>query len=156
MSTEHRYELRIDWTGDRGARAHDYRRTHEIRAAGKPVIVGSSDPAFRGEPDRWNPEELLVASLSQCHLLWYLHLAADAGVVVTAYFDIPLGVMCEEADGAGRFTEVVLRPVVTIADPAAVDTALAVHHAVPAKCFIARSVNFPVRHEPTVHVEAQP
>lgn len=83
---------------------------------GKPVILGSADPAFRGDPQRWNPEELLVVSLSQCHMLWYLALCAKAGIVVTAYRDRPDGTMSENAEGSGVFTDVTLRPHVTITD----------------------------------------
>lgn len=152
MPGTHQYELSLRWTGNRGSGTsgyRDYDRTHEVHAPGKPVIAGSSDPAFRGEPDRWNPEELLVAALSQCHLLWYLHLAAVAGVVVTDYTDTPTGTMAEDSDGGGRFTEVVLRPVVTVAEASMCDRAAALHADAHAKCFIARSVNFPVRHEAT-------
>lgn len=153
---EHSYEVRVTWTGDLGEGTSGYRsyaRAHEILAAGKPPIPGSSDPAFRGDPARYNPEELLVASLSTCHMLWFLHLAAEAGVVVTGYRDDARGRMLETPDGGGRFTEVVLRPAVTVragTDPAAAD---ALHHRAHELCFIANSVNFPVRCEPTVRVE---
>jgi len=151
MSGTHSYELCLEWNGNIGSGTSSYGaygRDHEIRSAGKPVIAGSSDPAFRGDPQRWNPEELLVASLSQCHMLWFLHLAATAGVVVTAYVDAPVGSMCEHPDGSGQFTEVVLRPVVTVADAAMRERAADLHHEAEKMCFIARSVNFPVHHEP--------
>ncbi len=135
------------WTGagEAGTRAYDsYGREHVIRAPGKPEIIGSSDPAFRGRADAWNPEELLVAALSACHMLWFLHLAAEAGLVVTAYRDRPEGVMREDADGAGRFESVTLRPEVTVAaGPAGMVPEL--HRRAHARCFIARSVNFPVK-----------
>ena len=154
---EHSYGVRVTWTGDLGTGTSGYRsyaRAHEIEAAGKPPIPGSSDPAFRGDPARYNPEELLVASLSTCHMLWFLHLAAEAGVVVTGYRDDAGGTMLETPDGGGRFTVVVLRPAVTVrgeADPAVLD---GLHHRAHDLCFIARSVNFPVRCVPTVRVEA--
>ncbi|MBE1537961.1 OsmC family protein [Actinomadura algeriensis] len=151
MPKTHRYEVSVVWTGNTGTGTSSYRafeRAHEIRAADKPPIAGSADPAFRGDPARWNPEELLVASLSECHMLWFLHLCADAGVVVTAYTDEPLGTMAETADGGGRFEEVVLRPRVTLADPARAGEAAALHTRAHELCFIANSVNFPVRHEP--------
>ncbi len=119
MPRTHDYSAVVRWTGDRGTGTsgyRDYDRAHEVSADGKPVIAGSSDPAFRGDPARWSPEELLVVALSQCHMLWFLHLAAVAGVVVTGYVDRPWGEMTEEADGGGRFTRVVLRPEVTVAD----------------------------------------
>jgi len=148
----HRYELTLAWQGNRGtgtsaSRAYD--RTHEVSAPGKPPIPGSSDPAFRGEPDRWNPEELLVAALAQCHLLWFLDLSTRVGVVVTDYSDAPLGTMTEDDAGAGQFTEVRLRPQVCVAQEAMVDRAQALHADVGQYCFIARSVAFPVRLEPT-------
>jgi organic hydroperoxide reductase OsmC/OhrA len=115
MSKPHRYEIAVRWTGAATTNYAAYSRNHEITAKGKPPIEGSSDPAFRGDAARYNPEEMLVASLSSCHMLWYLHLCAESGVVVTAYEDSAVGVMREEPDGGGVFTEVVLRPVATIA-----------------------------------------
>ncbi|MFD7010412.1 OsmC family protein [Rhodococcus jostii] len=154
MST-HDYTLTVTWTGTRGAGTAGpdaYDRDHVIAAAGKPDLPGSADPSFRGDATRWNPEELLVASLSQCHMLWYLGLAAAAGVVVVDYRDDPTGTMVEHPDGAGEFTEVVLAPVVTVADGSMVARAEQLHTRAHEKCFIARSVNFPVRHRPAVRV----
>jgi organic hydroperoxide reductase OsmC/OhrA len=113
----------------------------------------SSDPAFRGDRGRWNSELELTAALSQCHMLWYLHLCADAGVAVTSYTDEARGLMAEDADGGGRFTEVVLRPRVTVASADMVEAATALHADANAKCFIANSVNFPVRHEPVISAD---
>ncbi len=152
----HSYQINLRWTGNTGAGTGGYRayeRAHEISAAGKPVLYGSSDPAFRGDAARYNPEELLVASLSACHMLWYLHLCAESGIVVTAYADQPQGRMIETADGGGRFDEVVLRPLVTV--KAGTDTALAesLHARAHALCFIANSMNFPVRCAGTIKSE---
>jgi organic hydroperoxide reductase OsmC/OhrA len=152
---EHLYTAVVRWTGNRGEGTASYRsygREHEVEAEGKPAIPGSSDPGFRGDPQRWSPEELLVASLSQCHLLWYLHLCAVNGVVVTAYEDRPEGRMAETEDGGGRFTEVVLRPAVAVAGEGMVERAGELHEDAHRLCFVANSVNFPVRHEPTVAV----
>jgi len=158
MAVTHRYELTVRWTGNTGAGTSGYRgysRDHEVLGDGKPVIAGSSDPAFRGDAARWNPEELLVAALAQCHMLWYLHLCATAGVVVTDYADTASGTMAmDAAGGGGQFTEVLLRPAVTVADPSMSGKARALHEEIGALCYIARSVNFPVRHEPTVRVAA--
>jgi organic hydroperoxide reductase OsmC/OhrA len=154
-SATHTYALHVTWTGNLGpgtTSPRAYRRDTETTAGSKPLLAGSSDPSFRGDPGRWNPEELLLASLSQCHLLWYLDLAARAGVVVVGYVDEPTGTMAEQADGAGQFTAVTLRPVVTVSDVAMRDKALALHADANAMCFIARSVNFPVHHEATVRV----
>jgi organic hydroperoxide reductase OsmC/OhrA len=155
MSKKHRYTLEVVWTGDQGSgtsRYDAYSRNHLIRVANKPAIDASSDPAFRGDPSRHNPEELFVASLSSCHMLWYLHLCATNGVVVTGYIDEPVGTMEETAQGNGRFTDVLLRPRVTIG--AGGDTALAarLHHEAHDFCFIANSVNFPVRCEPVTDI----
>jgi organic hydroperoxide reductase OsmC/OhrA len=121
-----------------------------MSAAGKPTVAGSSDPRFRGDPARYNPEELLVASLSACHMLWYLHLCADAGVVVDSYEDLASGSMAVGPDGGGAVTEVVLRPRVTVADEEMVDVAVSMHVRAHELCFVANSVNFPVRHQPAV------
>lgn len=153
--TTHTYDALVTWTGNRGTGTsgyRDYDRANEIAGGERATIFGSSDPALRGDSARWNPEQLLVAALSQCHLLWYLHLAAVAGVIVTAYADAPTGTMVEEASGSGRFTEVVLRPTVTVASADMVAAAQALHERAAALCFIARSVKFPVRHAPTIHV----
>ena len=151
--TEHSYPVTVTWTGNRGTGTRTYRgydRAFAAEAPGKPVIPGSADPAFRGDPARWNPEDLLVASLCACHKLWYLGLCAQAGIVVTSYTDTAEGRMTEEADGAGQFTAVTLRPRVTITADADAAEALALHHRAHALCFIARSVNFTVTHEPTI------
>jgi organic hydroperoxide reductase OsmC/OhrA len=147
----HHYQVHVEWTGNRGSGTSgykDYDRNHTISADGKPAIPGASDPAFRGDAARWNPEDLLVASVSACHKLWYLHLCAEAGIVVTAYIDEAEGTMKEDA-GGGRFERIVLRPRVTIS---AGDPALAanLHHAAHEKCYIASSVNFPVLCEPSI------
>lgn len=149
----HSYQVKVEWTGNTGTGTSTYRgyeRAHEISAVGKPVVLGSSDPNFRGDATRYNPEELLVASLSACHMLWYLHLCADHKIIVTSYVDQPRGQMIETDDGGGRFVEVVLRPEVTI--NAGADLALAekLHEQAHALCFIANSMNFPVRCESLV------
>ncbi|MFC0540002.1 OsmC family protein [Kutzneria chonburiensis] len=135
----HGYEVEVSWHGaTTGYR--DYSRAHEVAVEGKPVLPGSADPAFRGDRDRYNPEELLVASLSQCHMLWFLHLAAEAGIVVTDYRDRATGTMAE--DGGGRFTDVTLRPEVTV--HSGHDQLAELHERAHHLCFIANSVNFPV------------
>jgi len=155
MSRSHRYATTLTWTGNAGAGTAGYRgyeRAHAIAAEGKPAILASSDPSFRGDPARWNPEELLLASISSCHQLWYLHLCAVAGVVVTAYRDEATAVMVEDETGGGRFESATLRPQVTIAAGSDPDKAMALHHEANAKCFVANSLNFPVGHEATVVV----
>jgi len=153
--TAHNYRLRVIWTGNTGdgtINRRGYRRDTVADVGEKPALLGSSDPAFLGDPTRWNPEELMLASLSQCHLLWYLDLAARAGVVVTDYVDEPVATMIEERDGAGQFIRATLRPTVTITDDNARAAAMSAHSDAHAMCFIARSVNFPVECEPTIDV----
>lgn len=155
MGETHRYECRTDWTGAGERGTVDYRsydRAYVSRAAGRPDLLGSSDPAFRGDVTRWNPELLLVASLSQCHLLWYLHLCSTGGVTVLDYRDDAVGIMAEDSDGGGRFTGVELRPVVTVASAEMAERARALHAAAHTKCFIAASVNFPVTHSARIEV----
>ena len=153
MSREHRYGVTVTWTGNTGTGTsgyRDYERAHEISAEGKAAIAASSDPVFRGERARWNPEELLVAALSGCHQLAYLHLCAVAGIVVVEYVDHAEGVMATTPDGAGQFVRVVLRPKVTLAAGSDLAKAKELHHEAHEKCFIARSVNFPVENEAEV------
>jgi organic hydroperoxide reductase OsmC/OhrA/CheY-like chemotaxis protein len=150
-----RYDVSVRWTGNLGSGTSSYRaydRDHVLSAEGRPDIAGSSDPEFRGGKTRWNPELLLVGSAAACHKLWYLHLCAEAGVVVTAYEDAAEGSMVETENGGGYFAEIVLRPRVTI-DPASdAETARRLHEAAHTKCFIASSLNFPVRCEPEILV----
>jgi organic hydroperoxide reductase OsmC/OhrA len=141
----------VRWTGNQGSGTSTYRaysRNHEISAAGKPVVPASSDPAFNGDPGRYNPEDLLVASLAGCHMLWYLHLCAVNKVVVLEYQDNASGTMEETAGGGGRFVEVTLHPSITVTAQSDLDTARRLHHDAHEKCFIAGSVNFPVRVQP--------
>ena len=156
MTKEHHYQLKTTWTGNRGSGTSAYRaysRDHEISGEQKRAsIFASSDPAFRGDGSRYNPEELLVASLSACHMLWVLHLCAEAGIVVTAYEDSPVGTMRENQDGSGEFIAVVLHPRMTITDASKIEQARALHHRAHQMCFIARSVNFQVSHEPEMVV----
>jgi organic hydroperoxide reductase OsmC/OhrA len=152
MKTHH-YSTSLNWTGNNGKGTENYRayeRSYTIAAEGKPEIAGSSDPAFLGDKTRYNPEDLLVASISSCHMLWYLHLCAEAGVIVIAYSDNAKGIMTETADGGGRFTGVTLYPAVTVKDASMIDKATELHKKANELCFIANSCNFPVYHEPAV------
>lgn len=143
----HIYDVNVAWTGNTGrgtAIVNGYSKNHEVRVEGKHVIEASSDPAFSGDPDRYNPEELLVAALSQCHMLYYLSRCAKYGVVTMAYEDSAHGVMVEHREGGGEFTTVTLRPHITLADPSQKELADSLHEEAHHLCFIARSVNFPV------------
>jgi organic hydroperoxide reductase OsmC/OhrA len=155
VAKQHTYEVSIDWRGNLGSgtSAYDrYSRDHLVRVGSKTVIEASSDPAFRGNAARHNPEEMFVASLSSCHMLWYLHLCATNGIIVTAYIDQAIGTMQEEQNGSGRFTDVLLRPRVTIGAGSDADLAARLHEDAHRYCFIANSVNCPVRCEAFIEI----
>lgn len=154
---EHRYALTSTWTGDSGTGTsgyREYRRDVTIEIEGKPDLLASADKPFRGDPSRWNPEDMLLASLSQCHLLSYLHACVTAGVVVVGYRDQATGMMREDGAGGGAFVEVVLHPQVVVAESSMVDAAERAHAQANEWCFIANSMNFPVRHVATVTAAA--
>ena len=153
MAMDHTYTATVTWTGNPGDGTRGYRgygREHDIACPGKPILRGSADPAWRGDAARHNPEDMLVAALSACHMLWYLHLCASAGVVVTAYEDRAEGTMRTHSDGAGEFAKVTLRPRVTISAESDPVMAERLHEKANAMCFIARSVTFPVGHAPEI------
>ncbi|MGH9899742.1 MAG: OsmC family protein [Pyrinomonadaceae bacterium] len=156
MATAHKthsYKIHVTWTGNLGEGTSSYKsyaRLHEISGDGKQIITCSSDPAFRGDKSRYNPEELLVASLSGCHMLSYLHLCANSQMVVTGYVDNAVGTMAQTEDGGGHFTEVVLKPVVTIKEGSDSKLASELHEKAHELCFIANSVNFSVRVESSI------
>ena len=158
MSRTHHYKVAVEWTGNNGtgtSNAAAYCRDHTLSADNRPLLHCSSDPAFRGDPAKYNPEDMLLYSLSSCHMLWYLHLCADAGIVVTAYIDYPEATMVEESEeGKGRFISACLKPVITITDATKEALAHSLHEKAHHKCFIANSCNFPVTHEPTFVIAA--
>ncbi|WP_380182797.1 OsmC family protein [Kalamiella sp. sgz302252] len=148
---EHRYQVTVEWTGNKGKGTETYRayeRKFTVAAAGKADIAGSSDPAFLGDAARWNPEEMLLASTSACHKLWYLHLCAEAGISVESYHDQAEGTMLEAKQG--RFTQIVLKPQITLRAGDDIELAKALHHQAHEQCFIANSLNFPVLCEPQI------
>lgn len=155
---EHRYALTVRWTGNLGEGTATYRgysRDHDVEIPGLPVLKGSADPTFHGDRHRYNPEQLLLAALSQCHMLSFLHVAVMHGVVVTAYEDQAAGLMRTNRDGSGQFESVTLKPLVTTAGPVAAGLLEELHAEANKVCFIARSVNFPVLHEPAAAVGPQ-
>lgn len=154
MSTSHQYTINLEWTGDKGSGTSSYvsySRDHLIASGEKPPIEGSSDPVFRGDPGKYNPEELFLSSLAACHMLWYLHLCAVNAVIVKKYTDQPVGLLQEDPNG-GKFTEVILRPCVTVTQTSMMEKARELHREAHRQCFIANSCNFPVRHEPLIIV----
>lgn len=144
---EHEYTARVVWTGNRGQGTASYKgydRTWNVETPDKPVIHCSNDPLLGGDPTLHNPEDLLIASLSACHMLWYLHLASDAGIAVQSYKDDPLAVGETDKKGASRFLRATLRPQIIVPEGTDLATADAIHSEIHKTCFIARSVNFPV------------
>lgn len=149
MHPNHNYKLTLKWTGNKGSGTSGYRaydRNHEILIEGKTTLLGSADPTFHGDKTVHNPEDLLLASLSACHMMSYLHVCVKAGIVVTNYIDHATGIMAVNTDGSGRFIEVTLNPIVTITDESKLAKANELHQEANKLCFIANSVNFPVRH----------
>ena len=156
MKTQHQYNLTVKWTGNKGEGTSNYSaydRSHTILADNKADILCSSDPSFHGDKTKYNPEELLVASLSACHMLWYLHLCSKSAVVVVDYRDNATGTMVETENGGGRFKQVTLCPNVMVAEPSMVEKANALHHEANKLCFIANSCNFPIFHQPVCTVK---
>ncbi|MDC8106920.1 OsmC family protein [Chryseobacterium sp. B21-037] len=156
MNKEHHYSTSIEWTGNKGTGTSGYRnydRSYTISIENKITIDGSSDPAFRGDKTKHNPEELFLASLSSCHMLWYLHFCSEAGVILTEYTDKATGIMAETANGSGHFTEVTLHPEIIVTDESMIEKAVELHQKANECCFIANSVNFKVKHSPTVQVK---
>jgi organic hydroperoxide reductase OsmC/OhrA len=156
MPRQHHFIATIQWTGNQGTGTDHYthyERSHQISIPGKPDLSASSAAAFRGDASLHNPEDLLVASISSCHMLWYLHLCADAGVIVTAYTDEATGVLTQTASGGGQFTEVTLHPNVTVQETSMIEKANELHHKAHEFCFIANSVNFPVKVESTASTQ---
>ncbi|MET3536020.1 OsmC family protein [Chryseobacterium limigenitum] len=157
MSKDHHYKTAIQWTGNKGTGTSNYRnyeRSHTISIENKAVIEASSDPAFRGDKTKHNPEDLLLSSLSSCHMLWYLHFCSEAGIIVIDYTDSATGIMEETANGSGHFREVTLNPTVIITEESMIEKAKELHHKANEFCFIANSVNFPVKHIPIVLVKS--
>lgn len=148
MKQEHHYELELEWTGNKGQGTTSYRqysRDHQIYVEGKSLLRGSADPNFLGNPDYYNPEELFLASIASCHMLWFLHLCAENGVIVSAYTDNPKGIMEEQGMDGGKFREVLLLPSVTVTDVSMLEKTKRLHEQAHSKCFIANSCNFPIR-----------
>jgi organic hydroperoxide reductase OsmC/OhrA len=148
---KHEYRTNLIWTGNLGQgteKYNAYTRDYTIGVLNKAAILGSSDPAFLGDKNKHNPEDLLVSSISSCHMLWFLHLASVNGIVVIDYTDTATGVMIEKEDGSGYFESVTLHPVVTITDPAKIDEANEIHGQANKFCFISNSLNFKIKHKP--------
>jgi len=153
MQRQHHYNATIKWSGNKGTGTDDYKnyeRSYDIAIENKADILGSADPQFRGDNTKHNPEELLVSSLSACHMLWYLHLCSESGIIVVDYTDNATGVMAEASNRGGHFTEVTLNPIVTVTEKVMIEKAEELHRKANELCFIANSVNFPIFHNPKI------
>jgi organic hydroperoxide reductase OsmC/OhrA len=152
MNGQHNYSLTVKWTGNTGTGTSNYaafERSHSIFVADKTEILGSSDPVFRGDKTKHNPEDLLLASISSCHMLWYLHLCTTIGITVIDYIDNATGIMIETTNSGGKFIEVTLNPIVSITDISMIEKANELHKKANELCFVANSLNFPVKHNPS-------
>lgn len=158
LERQHTYQVDITWTGNQGKGTSDYQaygRNYRIEAMGKPEIPASADPIFRGDKSRYNPEELFLAAIASCHMLWFLHLCSENGIVVTSYTDTPLGLMADQGDRGGRFVEVTLHPSVTVTSASMIAATNELHQKAHQLCFIANSCNFPIHHQPACHSEKE-
>ena len=152
---DHHYHTAIEWTGNKGAGTTgytDYERSHVVRVENKVPLDASSDPHFRGDATKHNPEDLFLASIASCHMLWYLHLCADQGIIVTAYIDKAYGLMQTAANGSGQFRKIVMHPEVTVAEEQMKDQAHRLHHQAHEMCFLSNSVNFEIVIEPQINI----
>ncbi len=155
MTMTNKFPARLIWTGNSGTGTsgyNDYERTWDMALPGKQVVHCSNDPALGGDPSKYNPEDLLITALSACHMLWYLHLSSVENITVTRYEDNPLGTGKSSPDGSGEFVEALLRPEIHISQDSNAERARELHFEIHKYCFIARSVKFPVRHEPIIYV----
>lgn len=155
MNKEHHYHTQIIWTGNKGTGTSgytEYERSHTIQSEGKVMIEASSDAPFRGDVSRYNPEDLFLSSIASCHMLWYLHLCADNGIIVKSYVDKPRGIMQTFVNGGGNFTEITLHPVVEVEAVSMIETAMDLHHSAHQMCFLANSVNFEIFIKPQVNI----
>lgn len=155
MTRQHHYQLGLKWEGNLGSGTLDYRaykRDYTITVEHKGSISGSADPTFRGDQTKYNPEDMIVAALSSCHMMSYLHVCATGGVIVLDYTDEATGLMETNGEGSGHFVEVILNPIVTVADASMIENARLYHQKANELCFIANSVNFPVKHQPVIIV----
>ena len=158
MKQEYKFIASVIWTGNKGkgtVNSSSYDRSHTITVENKPDILCSVDPVFRGDKTKYNPEDLFVASLSECHMLWFLYLCSEAGIVVLAYKDNAVGTLKINANGSGRFTEITLNPIVIVADESMITNANEIHKKANKMCFIANSCNFPVKHNVKCVVQSE-
>ena len=150
---QHNYALKINWTRNIGSGTNSYKsyeRSFEVSVDGKEIINGSSDSFFIGDKTKYNPEELLLASISSCHILWYLHLCAYDGIIVTSYIDNAEGIMVENDNGGGKFEQVILKPVISVTENSMIEKAIIQHAKANKTCFTANSVNFRISHQPVI------
>ena len=155
MNTQHNYKLAVKWTGNQGSGTSNYNefeRSYAIQIENKVVIHGSSDPEFRGDRTKHNPEELLLAATSSCHMLWYLHFCSENKIIVVDYIDNATAILQETENGNGKFSSITLNPIVTVTEKAMIEQATELHKKANEFCFVANSLNFKVEHQPVINV----
>ncbi len=151
MAKDHQYKTNLIWAGNKGSGTMDYRsydRDFVVSINNKESFSGSSDSIFLGDQTKYNPEDLLLASVSSCHMLWYLHLCSKNEIVVLEYTDNAIGTMTENNDGSGKFSSILLKPEVIISKKEQIEQANSLHVEANKMCFIANSLNFSVEHQP--------
>lgn len=154
---KHYYKSNLEWSGNAGLGTSGYKsyeRSYQVSVEGKPTLEGSSDPAFRGDKSKYNPEELFLASISSCHMLWYLHVCSVNNVIVVEYKDQAKGLMIENKDGSGQFESVTLYPSVVVQNESMIEQAMVLHQQANKMCFIANSCDFEIGHEVEVRVKS--
>ncbi len=149
----HEFNTQIEWTGNTGLGTEtyeSYERDYTLSSEGKEQILCSSAAGFRGDTNKYNPEDLFIASLSSCHMLWYLHLCADNGIKVLSYIDATEAKLAVFLNGKGFFQSITLSPKVVVENPEHIQKAIALHQKANKMCFLANSLHFPIKHNPTV------
>ncbi|PXY45043.1 OsmC family protein [Flavobacterium hydrophilum] len=150
MTFKHIFKAAINWNSKQNQEQSErkfYSKSHKILIEGKPVLNVSAAKAFKGDPELYNPEDLLLSSLVSCHMMSYLYVCSQNGIEVLEYSDHAEAILEVASDGSGRFTEVRLHPNVVIANADKVQEALDLHTKANQLCFIANSCNFPVLHQ---------
>lgn len=155
MTFKHTFKAEANWTSKKDitdSSKRFYNKSHQVKIEGKPILDVSAAKAFKGDPELYNPEDLLLSSLVSCHMMSYLYVCSQNGIEVLEYSDNAEAALEVNPDGSGRFVEVKLFPKVKISNPDQIELALNLHFKANQLCFIANSCNFPVLHEASCEV----
>lgn len=150
---KHLFKAAINWTSKQNppdSTKRFYSKSHQIKIEGKPVLEVSAAKAFKGDPELYNPEDLLLSSLVSCHMMSYLYVCSQNGIEVLEYSDNAEATLEVSPNGSGRFVAAKLYPKVKILNPEQIQLALDLHQKANELCFIANSCNFPVMHHASV------